>query len=125
VTQQIESLTQREGSAVDEYLLRLQQALTHTLSELWLFGSKTRDEHRPDSDMDLLVVLTTTAPETRWLVWGLGSDVSLEYDVLLNVHIIDTAHWQDERRYRGTLWQEIERDGILLKQVVQEATLPS
>ena len=125
MNQRIGYLTQQEDTAVDEYVRRLQQALAHTLSELWLFGSKTRGEPRPDSDIDLLVVLTATEPKTQWLIWGLGSDISLEYDVLLNAHIIDAAHWQDERRYRGTLWQEIERDGILLTQALPEPLTPS
>jgi predicted nucleotidyltransferase len=104
---------------------RLRQALAHVLSGLWLFGSKARGESSLDSDIDLLVVLTTVRPETQRLIWGLGSDVSLEYDVLLNVHIVDIARWQDERHYRGTLWEEIERDGILLTQSVPEPIPPT
>jgi len=38
-----------------------------------------------------------------------------EYDILLNVHMIDAARWDDERRYRGTLWREIDRDGVPLR----------
>jgi predicted nucleotidyltransferase len=88
---------------------------------LWLFGSKARGKSAPDSDIDLLLVLTTVHPETRWLIWGLGSDVSLEYDVLLNVHIIDTDRWDDERQYHGTLWREIEHDGVPLHPQVSSA----
>lgn len=107
-------LSAHESAAVSEYVSHLHQALGHELVELWLFGSKARGESGPDSDIDLLVVLTTVQPEVRWHIWELGSDISLEYDVLLNVHIIDAARWDQEHRYCGTLWREIERDGVPL-----------
>ena len=31
------------------------------LAQVWLFGSRARGDHRPDSDVDLLVVLHTEA----------------------------------------------------------------
>ena len=114
-------LSPHEDDAVSEYISRLQRVLGQKLIGLWLFGSKARGELSPDSDIDLLIILTTAQSETRWLIWGLGSDVSLEYDVLLNAHIIDATRWDDERRYRGTLWREIERDGVPLQPQISSA----
>jgi predicted nucleotidyltransferase len=108
-------LLPHESAAIDEYAKSLRQSLGHQLVGLWLFGSKARGDFDPDSDIDLLIVLKTVQPETRWQIWGLGSDISLEYDVLLNTHIIDAARWDDEHQYRGTLWREIERDGVPLE----------
>ena len=110
-----------ESAAVSEYVRRLHRTLGHELIGLWLFGSKARGDSDSDSDIDLLVVLKTARPEVRWHIWGLGSDVSLEYDVLLNAHIVDAARWNDECRYRGTLWREIERDGVPLRPEVSPA----
>jgi predicted nucleotidyltransferase len=105
-------LLSHESAAINEYAKSLQQSLGHQLVGLWLFGSKARGDSDADSDIDLLVVLRNAQPEIRWYIWDLGSDVSLGYDILLNAHIIDAARWDDERRYRGTLWREIERDGV-------------
>ena len=108
-------LLPHESAAVNEYVRRLYQTLGRELVGLWLFGSRARGDFEPDSDIDVLLVAETVQPETRWHVWGLASDISLEYDILLNSHIIDAARWDDECRYRGTLWREIERDGIPLR----------
>ena len=115
-------LLPHEMAAVSEYTLRLHEILGHELIGLWLFGSKVRGDWGPDSDIDFLLVLKSVLPETRWRVWELASDISPEYDILLNTHIIDAVRWKDERRYRGTLWCEIERDGVPLRPDVSPAS---
>lgn len=116
-----EHLSPYERAAVAEYARRLSQNLGRELKGLWLFGSRARGDHDADSDIDLLVVLKTVQPETRWHIWGLGSDISLAYDVLLNMHIVDAARWDQERKHQGTLWREIQRDGIPLREDVSPA----
>ena len=108
------TLTANEQTALGEYVCRLEQTLGSTLVGLWLFGSKARGDADADSDIDLLVVLTSSEPELQWRIWGIGADISLEYDVLLNTHMVDGTRWDAERRYRGTLWREIQRDGVPL-----------
>jgi predicted nucleotidyltransferase len=122
VSSHLPYLAPHESAAVSECASHLYQVLSHELVGLWLFGSRARGESGPDSDIDLLVVLTTVQPEVRWHIWELGADTSLEYDVLLNVHITDAARWDQERRYRGTLWREIERDGVPLSPRVSSAS---
>jgi len=43
-----------EAAALDAVVARLVQALDP--QAIWLFGSRARGDHRPDSDFDLLVV---------------------------------------------------------------------
>jgi predicted nucleotidyltransferase len=124
VNKHLQYLSPHEVAAVTEFVSRL-QVLGQEPLLLWLFGSKARGDSAPDSDIDLLVVLTSVQPETQWLIWRLGSDVSLEYDVLLNVHIIDADRWDDERLYQGTLWCEIQRDGVPLQPQVPSALVAS
>jgi uncharacterized protein len=49
-----------EQEALDAVVARLVEALDP--QAIWLFGSRARGDHRPDSDFDLLVV----AKEGRW-----------------------------------------------------------
>jgi hypothetical protein len=115
MTEHPPQLLPHECAAVGEFVRRLPEVLGHDPVGVWLFGSKARGEADADSDIDLLVVLENVQPETRWHIWGLGADISLEYDVLLNTHIIDAARWDDERRFRGTVWREIAHDGVRLE----------
>ena len=80
----------------------------------WLFGSKARGDFGPDSDIDLLIVI----PDLDWSLWDeirlTAARVSLEYDVLLNTHILDQPRWRAQTRYRDTLWREVQQDGVSL-----------
>jgi hypothetical protein len=49
----------------------------------------------------------------------LGARVSLEYDVLINTHILSRARWEEMARQQATLWREVQRDGVPLMPVHQ------
>jgi predicted nucleotidyltransferase len=107
-------LQPHERMAVDDCVNRLHLSLGDNLMGLWLFGSKSRGDFEPDSDIDLLLVLKTLQPETRWRIREIAAQCSLEHDVLFNTHILDQSHWDEEVHYRSTLWREIQRDGVSL-----------
>lgn len=107
-------LQPHERMAVEDCVARLHQTLGDELRGLWLFGSKVRGDADLDSDIDLLIVIDTLDWHLRDTIQGIGAECSLEYDVLFNTHILDQAHWDEEVRYQGTLWREIQRDGVSL-----------
>jgi len=41
-------------------------ARTRAVLEVWLFGSRARGTARPDSDVDLAIVLVTPDGKTNW-----------------------------------------------------------
>jgi len=100
--------------AVQECINRLRQTPGAQLTSIWLFGSKARGDFDPDSDIDLLVVI----PELDWSWWDqirlIAARVSLEYDVLLNTHILDRERWDAQKRHEHTLWKEMQRGSIVL-----------
>ena len=103
-----------ERAAVSECIGRLRQALGKQLIGAWLFGSKARGDFGPDSDIDLLIVI----PELDWSLRDeirlTAARVSLEYDVLLNTHILDQPRWRAQTHYQDTLWREVQQDGVPL-----------
>jgi predicted nucleotidyltransferase len=107
-------LQPHERMALDDYVNRLHLSLGDNLTGLWLFGSKSRGDFELGSDIDLLLVRKTPQPETRWRIREIAAQCSLEYDVLFNTHILDQDRWDEEVHYRGTLWREIQRDGVSL-----------
>jgi len=94
------------------------------LTGIWLFGSKARGDFGPDSDIDLLVIIS----ELDWSWWDrirlIAARVSLEYDLLLNTHILDQPRWDAQRRYQDTLWREMQRGSALLWQRDKETSNP-
>jgi predicted nucleotidyltransferase len=77
-----------------------------------LFGSKARGDFGPYSDVDLLIVI----PELDWSLWDeirlIAPRVALECDIVLNTHILDRSRWDAQMRFQGTLWRQVQRDGV-------------
>lgn len=107
-------LKRHEREAIEEFIERLLQIDRVQTDGVWFFGSKSRGDFDADSDIDLLVVLKTVDWKRKERVRITDSRVSLEYDVLLNTHILSRERWDELVRHRATLWREIQRDGVSL-----------
>jgi uncharacterized protein len=116
VTVQSEHLLENEQSALQEYAKRLTEFLGEDIRHFWLFGSKARGDFDDDSDIDVLIVLRHLDPARRSVIRRMAARVSLDYDILINTHILEEAEWEKAVRFQGTIWREIERDGIPLLQ---------
>lgn len=87
-------------------------------TELVLFGSRAREDHRPDSDMDVAVLLR--GMPGKFIATKLAMD-DLAYDVLLDTGIritplpIWTEEWDHPENYSNpALITNIQREGIRL-----------
>jgi uncharacterized protein len=109
-------LLPHEKTAVSACATSLADLLSDNLVGLWLFGSKARGDFDSDSDIDLLIIVKRLDPKIRWRIRATAADCSLHHDVLFNTHIQVQEEWRKISRYAGTLWREIERDGIPLLQ---------
>jgi len=82
---------------------------------MWLFGSEARGDFGPHSDVDLLIVI----PELDWSLRDeirlIAARVSLGYDALLNTHFLDQSRWDIDARHQGTLWRQVQQDGVPLR----------
>ena len=113
-------LTSNEREAVMEVTAALSQSLGDNLVTVYLFGSKARGDARPDSDIDLLVIVQKLDADSRWLVRATAADCSLQHDVLFNTHIYEKERWEYLAEYQDALWREIQRDGVSLHDLIAE-----
>ncbi len=107
--------TSRQQAATEELLRRLHEQYPNCISSTILFGSVARGNFTADSDIDVLVVADTVDTDFEWDVWRIGSRVSLEFDVIFDLHVYSRAHWESLRDKRRTLWKRVEQDGVELK----------
>jgi uncharacterized protein len=82
--------------------------------EVWLFGSRARETHGPDSDWDLMAVLPDTAPEERLdiaSVWGALRELRR-----LRVEVIPIRRrdFEEDRDIPGELAEAVAREGRLV-----------
>jgi predicted nucleotidyltransferase len=82
------------------------------LADVRLFGSYARGDWGPESDVDVLVVVTGLTEAERRRVFELGWEVFTRRLVHLSPLALSDVEWQTlcEREYR--LARDIEREGI-------------
>lgn len=90
-----------------EIAARLQRAVPELLDVL-LFGSRARGDHRPDSDVDLVLILPDAADATEVLLRARKSlrHLGVGFDLLL----LTRAQWAQLRQDRSWLGRELVRD---------------
>lgn len=106
-----------ENRAVAAFLAKLRG--TYDVSETILFGSRARGDNRPDSDLDLAVVLYGERGDfidTKLDMAGLAFDVLMETGILVQAFPMwegDFAH--PEQFPNPGLIRTIAREGIRLR----------
>lgn len=92
---------------------------SNEIVKILLFGSCARGQDRPDSDIDLLIVLRQDRWSVRDRIYELVTDLILEYEREISLKVLSLAEFQ-RLMERGTpFMQEIKRDG----QIVYEHAL--
>lgn len=111
----VEAMTERGAASVYVRWLRG----TYDVAQAIMFGSRARGDNRPDSDLDLAIVLNGRRGDfigTKLDMAGIAFDVSMETGILVQPFPMwdgDPAH--PERFTNPTLIRNIAEDGIRLE----------
>lgn len=105
-------LTVRERSAIGIFLERVKERYPEQIHQAILFGSKARRESHADSDIDVLLVVDEESWPLRREISTLAAQVSLAHDVLIGPRVIGRERWARMRRYRFTLYENVQSEGI-------------
>jgi predicted nucleotidyltransferase len=82
--------------------------------ELRLFGSRARGDARPDSDVDVLVVLDEVTRRDFVAVTDLCADLLVEHGSLIDPHVRSAAVHERHLEEQRPLAMEIVRTGVPL-----------
>ena len=82
--------------------------------ELWLFGSRARGDHRPDSDWDILAVLDDDALDAALdplTAWEIARDLTVPVTLLTTTRSELASIWN----LVNTLGYDLAREGVKLR----------
>lgn len=102
-------LTPQERQAVDALVQSLHQQYPDRIRKIMLFGSKARGDSRPDSDIDILILVDDDHWRFSHAIGKIASRISLHRDVLLGPCVISQERWPSTILYRT-----VADEGILL-----------
>ena len=85
--------------ALADFKKRLSILYGDRLRGVWLFGSRARGDARPDSDVDVLIVLDRGDDDSEEIerTGGLASAISLEHDLVLSRKTVSESRWLGDR----------------------------
>jgi predicted nucleotidyltransferase len=108
-------MTPTERKALEDYVAAVRKHYGPRLVEILVFGSRARGDARPDSDMDVAVILEDGKWKfwnEKWLLAGLAYDVLLEHDLFVQPWPVARSAWEAPRGgQRKRLIEEIRKDG--------------
>jgi predicted nucleotidyltransferase len=82
--------------------------------QVWLFGSRARQTHGPDSDWDLMAVLPDTAPDRQLDLAAVWSDLRELRRMRVEVIPIRRRDFEEDRHMLGELTEAVAREGRLV-----------
>ena len=84
-------------------------------AEAYLFGSRARGNHRPDSDWDVLILVNESevTHEIEDKFRDVLYDLELATGEIISVFIYSKDYWKDALRF-SPLYAHVSRDGVRL-----------
>lgn len=107
-------LSPNEQRALDAFVAALKRQADRQILLAALFGSKARGDANEDSDVDILIVADADPQQLRQQIDGFISELGLEHNVIFNEFVLNREHWADYAQRHAALWQNVQRDGVLL-----------
>lgn len=112
-------LTCSERVGVRLFVERVRELLGDKILEFRIFGSKVRGDFKPDSDIDILLVLDSD----DWRIREKISNIAAEIDIVDIAYgpgigispVVYSMREYEKNRYFGTLFiRDVEREGVSL-----------
>ena len=89
----INKIRSRESSGIETRFLMLIHPLRKKVKEIYLFGSRCRDDWRPDSDYDILIVIDRKDKDIVGRLYDAVMDILFETGKLVSLKIFTTSEF--------------------------------
>jgi predicted nucleotidyltransferase len=107
-------LSAKEKAVLKQFKASLEQVLGTQLVELKVFGSKARGDDRPDSDIDMLVIVSSDDWHIRDKVYDVATDILLQADVCISPKVISKSRFDQLCKEGTSFIHNVGKDAITI-----------
>lgn len=104
----------KEEQAINAFVNQLLKSCKTKIIEVYLFGSQARQEGQEGSDIDILVIAEESDWRLKHQISHIAADVGLEYDVLIDSHVMQENRWQEIGTAGYRFYQNVVNEGVPL-----------
>ena len=97
-----------------KFSARLKELAGGHISKIILIGSYARDDYTGESDIDLVILLSSSSRQLRDRIYDCLIDFMLEHDVDISLKLINQASYVDWRKQGDPFIHSVETEGILI-----------
>ena len=108
------TLTPEERAAISEFTELLRNRFPTLIKEVILFGSKVRGDSKRDSDIDILIVLTSLSWDIKKTISELAAQENIKHNVLISTVRYDSETWENPVIKASPFGSAVRREGIWL-----------
>jgi predicted nucleotidyltransferase len=108
-------VTPDEQLWLDAYRKVLAERFPGVVIDLVIYGSKARGDARPDSDVDVLVVITAGDWRLKDALARAAYDLAIGTEVVPSIQIFTAAEWERLRERQSVFREAVERDGVSVR----------
>jgi len=108
-------VTADEQLWLDAYRKVLAERFPGVVVDLVIYGSKARGDARPDSDVDVLVVISAGDWRLKDALACAAYDLAIGTEVVPSIQIFTAAEWERLRERQSVFREAVERDGVSVR----------
>lgn len=107
-------LLKKEQLALDEFKYKIKKKLGEQLVKIILFGSKARGEARPDSDIDVLIIIKRESEKVRDNIVDIKMNINLKYNLFVSPVVYSKKEYNYYKSIPTIFIQNVYYDAIKL-----------
>ncbi len=105
-------LTPDEQSWLDAYCQLLKEQYPSIVTRMVIYGSKTRGDDHPDSDLDVLLIVKNEAAHLQRQLRHHGYELAATSDAVPSILAYTQDEWESRKKSGSPFQQAIERDAV-------------
>ena len=105
-------LSSSEQAWLNAYRDRLAGDPREPVQRMFVYGSKARGDHHPDSDLDVLLIVNDSEVERKRELRRMGYQLAAATEVVPSILAYTVAEWDSRRLSDSPFRRAVERDEV-------------